>query len=499
MAAYGRPGVYITERLLPAPISSGGGTAAAGAVICSLGQGPTDITLVNSWYEFTQTFGGYDLNYPATFGIGQFFKSGGNELYVRRVLASDAVAASMTIAASAGTVGTITARAKGVDGNKLAVQFIQVGSSAYYNVIVSKDVGTTADVVLEQYDNVMFDNDPVTGDFIVDVINNASAYITVTVSDQTKVPSVTTPVGFTSGANGAGLATADFTSALADFNALDRPLVMFSPELHRQTFAAGGATTAATVLDTIISYAATATNVFVVAETAPDLSVASAITYADGRANQSNVAMYYPNVFIADPFGRNATSVRKCGPAGSVAGLYIATDRAQGPFKSPAGLRTELGGVVALERRFTSAELDTLNSSSSPVNAIRDIPGAGVVVMGARTLLQDGTANRYVSMRRSLIHIQKQLKDLTQFAMFENNDSNLWGRIRTTLSVFLNDYRNIGGLAGTTPDEAFFVKCDRENNPDSDIAQGIVNIEVGVSLEYPAEFVVITLSQKTAN
>ena len=494
---YGRPGVYITERLLPAPITSGGGTVAAGATLCRLGQGPTDITLVNSWYEFTKIFGGYDLAYPATFGIGQYFKSGGNQLYVRRVLADDADAAAFNIAASVGTLGTVTALDKGTDGNNLRVEFVQVGDTTYYNVIVTKDVGTTSDLILEQYNNVVFDNDPVTGDFIEDVINNASSYITVTVSDQTKVPSATVPVPLTGGTNGGDVADTDFVTALGDFDSIEVPLVMFSPEVHRDTWADG--TSGADIQDALISYASTMSNVFVVIDTEADLTVAQAVTYAEGRANQSNVAVYYPNVYIADPLGRNATSVRKCGPAGSVAGLYLATDRAQGPFKSPAGLRAELGGAVALERRFTSAELDTLNSSSSPVNAIRDIPGAGVVVMGARTLLQDGTANRYVSMRRSLIHIEKNLKDLTQFALFENNDANLWSRLRTTLSVFLNDYRNLGGLAGDTPDEAFFVKCDKENNPATDVAQGIVNIEVGVSLEYPAEFVVITLSQKTAN
>ena len=119
--------------------------------------------------------------------------------------------------------------------------------------------------------------------------------------------------------------------------------------------------------------------------------------------------------------------------------------------------------------------------------------------MGARTLLQDGTANKYVNMRRSLIYIKKSLNDLTQFALFENNDERLWARIRTTLSLFLNDYRNQGGLRGTTEEQAFFVKCDAENNTNDSIANGEVRIEVGVALQYPAEFVVITLSQKTAN
>jgi phage tail sheath protein FI len=117
--------------------------------------------------------------------------------------------------------------------------------------------------------------------------------------------------------------------------------------------------------------------------------------------------------------------------------------------------------------------------------------------MGARTLKQDGTANRYVATRRSLLYIRKRMEEIAQFALFEANDERLWGRLRTSIGVFLNEYRNQGGLRGETPDQAFFVKCDAETNTSQSIANGEVNIQVGVALEYPAEFIVITLSQKT--
>jgi phage tail sheath protein FI len=175
------------------------------------------------------------------------------------------------------------------------------------------------------------------------------------------------------------------------------------------------------------------------------------------------------------------------------------TDATTGPFKAPAGIGTTVQGAIALERAFTSSDLDNMNSASAPVNAIRQIPGAGISVMGARTLKQDGTANKYVNMRRSLIYVRKKMSDLTQFALFENNDERLWERIDSVLVSFLNEYRNQGGLRGATPADSFYVKVDAENNPDNLIAQGEVHIEVGVALQYPAEFVVITLSQKTVN
>jgi phage tail sheath protein FI len=118
--------------------------------------------------------------------------------------------------------------------------------------------------------------------------------------------------------------------------------------------------------------------------------------------------------------------------------------------------------------------------------------------MGGRTLKQDGTANRYVSMRRSLIYIEKRLNDLAQFAVFENNSEILWSRLRAALGSFLNEYRNQGGLRGTNVADSFYVKIDEENNTTASIQAGEVHIEIGVALEYPAEFVVINLSQKTA-
>jgi hypothetical protein len=109
--AYSRPGVYISERLLP-PVLTGGVTAnAAGAVVAPFAQGPETVTLVNSWYEFTKNFGGYNASYPATFQVGSYFANGGKELYVQRLLHTDADAAAVDIVTSAdATVATVTAK-----------------------------------------------------------------------------------------------------------------------------------------------------------------------------------------------------------------------------------------------------------------------------------------------------------------------------------------------------------------------------------------------------
>lgn len=498
--AYGRPGVYVSERLLPAPIDALGTAQAAGAAVGVFAQGPETVTLVNSWYDFVKKFGGYNAAYPATFGVGQFFANGGTELFVRRVLADDAAAASAIIAPDTGStnIGSITAKNRGADGNNLRVEITAAAIADYYNVVVYREGGASAsdsndanDLVVESFNNLLLD-DNTSSDYIETVINQSSALISVSITDGTIVPT-SNRLPLTGGSDGTAPVAADYVTAIADFATVDRPLIMFAPEIMSILGSANGKT----VQDSLISFAQ-ANNGFAVLDTVEDLTTSNAITAATGLGANSNAALYYPNIFIADPVGRSAASLRKVGPAGSVAGLYLFYDKQTGPFKAPAGIQAVVRGAVALEKSFTPTELDDLNSASSPVNAIRNVPGAGIVVMGARTLLQDNTANRYVNMRRSLIFLKKSLQDLTAFAMFQNNDERLWKQIRTAITVFLNEYYAQGGLRGNTPNDAFFVKCDGETNTPDSIANGEVRIQVGVALQYPAEFVLIDLSQQTA-
>lgn len=499
--AYSRPGVYISERLLPAPLPAGVSANAAGAVVAPFAQGPEAVTLVTSWYEFTKNFGGYNASYPATFQVGSFFANGGRELYVKRLLASNADAASVDITTSGdATVATVTAKNAGTDGNNLRVVITAGSVSGTYTLSLYKESGVlndiADDVLLERYENIVF-NDSTSSDYAETVINLVSPNIAISNSASGTPVSTTYPL--TGGSNGSATAATDYTeykggdvSVFEDFTSLSRPLVIFLPAVN--ALASG----TVSVIDAATSWSES-NNGFVVIDTDPDLTVANAISFAGSLTDTSNGAVYYPHVYIADPIGRGTGALRKIGPAGSVAGLYLATDTSRGVFKAPAGIGSAIQGIVTVERTFSSTELDSMNASTSPVNAIRQIPGAGISVMGARTLKQDGTANKYVNMRRSLIYIRKNLENLTEFAIFENNDERLWARIRTTLGSFLNEYRNQGGLRGATADQAYFVKCDAENNSAAQIANGEVHIQVGVALQYPAEFIVIDLSQKTVN
>jgi len=504
---FGRPGVYVTERLLPAPIPTTGTANAAGAVIGQFAQGPVAVTLVTSWYNFVQTFGGYNAAYPATFGVGQFFANGGTELYVRRVMASTSVvSATIAVTGTGSFSGTITAKNPGADGNLLRVAISSTGVSNYYNLVVYKEVAPTDSVqtpglIVELWSNVRFDL-PTSSDYAPTVLAQ-SAYISMTVTTGTGTP-VSTLLALATGADGATPAIGDFNLALPDFVNVNRTLVLFAPGIFSYMTANAGDPVA---IQGYLASAAVNNDWFAVLDTAPGLSVDAALTYVKTIGSNSNAAYYYPNVNISDPLGRNASSTRLVGPSGAVAGTYIAMDNQFGPFKAPAGLSTTISGAVSPEKSLTNDELDRLNSGQgstpsgapSPINAIRVVPGVGLAVMGARTLNQDNTANRYVSTRRSTLYIKRRLQEITQFAIFENNDQILWSRLTTAIGTFLNSYRNLGGLKGSTENQAFFVKIDTENNTPTTIAAGEVNISVGVALQYPAEFIVITLSQMTSN
>jgi uncharacterized protein len=498
--AYSRPGVYISERLLPAPLPGGVTANAAGAVVAPLAQGPEAVTLVSSWYEFTKNFGGYNASYPATFQVGSFFANGGRELYVKRLLADDADSATVNLLTSGSlVVATVTSKNAGADGNNLRVVVTAGSVASTYTLTLYKESGVANDInddiLLERYDNVVF-SDPTSSDFAETVINLVSPNITIS-SSAAGVP-VSTTYPLTGGSNGTTPVAADYTdykgtgsAVFEDFATFDRPFVFFLP-------AVAGIADDNEVIDAATSWSES-NNGFVVVDTEADLTVSQAVSFAGSLTDSSNAAVYFPHVYIADPLGRGAGALRKIGPAGAVAGLYLATDASRGVFKAPAGIGSAIQGIVSVEKSFSSTELDTMNASTSPVNPIRQIPGAGLSVMGARTLKQDGTANKYVNMRRSLIYIRKNIKNLTEFAIFENNEERLWAQIRTNINVFLGEYRNQGGLRGTTPAQAYFVKCDAENNSAQSIANGEVHIQVGVALQYPAEFIVIDLSQKTLN
>jgi len=337
------------------------------------------------------------------------------------------------------------------------------------------------------------------------VSNYISGTKTVTLSANMSIPAGSTLTFVNAALSGGSDGVAVNKTAVASTASLAKLDVITSPILLN----APGVTAAADV-NNLLNYAYNRGDVFVIIDpTQSTLDVTSQLalanTYTGGGAGAAALgfgAVYYPNLTIPSPTSSVPGATVTAYPGGAVAAKYVTTDSSRGVFKSPAGLEARLSGVVSVSK-LTNQELDYLNNGSTspstfanatPVNAIRYIPGSGIVVMGARTL-NTGYSSKYVSVRRSVIYLRKLLTDLTSFAVFETNDQRLWNRLQTTCEAALISFWQSGGLKGATAPDAFFVKCDGTLNTTASVAAGEVHIEVGVALQRPAEFVVIRISQ----
>jgi hypothetical protein len=207
-----------------------------------------------------------------------------------------------------------------------------------------------------------------------------------------------------------------------------------------------------------------------------------------------NVALYYPRPEIPDVL--KGARLRLVAPSGTMAGNYARTDSARGIWKAPAGIEATLRGVQRLEYKLTDPENGTLNPLA--INCLRSFPVYGNISWGARTLVgsdQQASEWKYVPVRRTALFLEESLYRGLHWVVFEPNDESLWAQIRLNVGAFMQNLFRQGAFQGSSPREAYFVKCDSETTTQNDINLGIVNIVVGFAPLKPAEFVIIKLQQ----
>ena len=202
-------------------------------------------------------------------------------------------------------------------------------------------------------------------------------------------------------------------------------------------------------------------------------------------------ALYHPWLNVFDPLDKKNISIP---PSGSILGIYARSDNARGVHKAPAN--EVVRGCVGLDCQFNTGEQDILNPKG--VNLIRAFAGQGIRVWGARTATSNSSW-KYINVRRLFIFIEESIKANTNWAVFEPNDEVLWVRVQRTISVFLTNLWRGGSLAGTSPEEAFFVHIGRDTMSKDDIDNGRLICVIGVAPVKPAEFVIFRISQKTAD
>ncbi len=226
-------------------------------------------------------------------------------------------------------------------------------------------------------------------------------------------------------------------------------------------------------------------------DTPPGLSPNEALDWLNEvNYDAKQATLYYPWLEVKDPLSELPTLIPPCG---HVAGVWARTDATRGVHKAPAN--EAILGINGLGFTTTDTEQGDLNRAG--VNCIRSFPGRGIRVWGARTLSSDAEW-RYLNVRRLFNFISDSIRQGTQWAVFEPNDEHLWIQLQIAVSNFLTISWREGALFGGTPDEAFYVKCDKETNPQVVVDAGQVVTEIGIAPVRPAEFVVFHISQYTA-
>lgn len=510
MPTYLTPGVYVEEYLGPKNASGYGDARAVAAFVGLADKGPAVPTMVTSWTQYNNIFGGFaGPNNYLPYAVYSFFTNGGARCFIVRAVRSDAVAATGTVVDST-PVGAdpenpegplpavkFTALAPGALGNQLSIKITPTGAVGRFNVSVL-DGG----VEVERFEDLSADpsdgrylesqiDSPVSGSRLVSMVNlkvSAAGYAYNSVTDVLPAQTVVLAGGED------GEAPHDLVAAAKLLGDLEVNVDLNLPgETNTQT------------LNSIIQWSeerSETTKVFVVADgprAAENSTSAQVLTGYTAMVNgaqpllaSSYVALYGPWLLSTDPSSKLFGAVRMLPPGGAVLGKYARNDAVRHVGKTPAGTETRLDGVLAAETRFTAAQLD--EAAEAHINIIRGVPGHGICIMGGRTLHRE-LPDRYISVRRTLMYLRKQLTDITRFAVFEPNGPELWQELVLVLNRYLGTLARAGVLAGQNESEAFFVKCDSDLNPPSEVAAGRVNIDVAVALRYPAEFIIIRLGQ----
>lgn len=500
-----RPGVEVQEAVLPRD-TGGVNTGRARSVIAGkFRRGPEGPFVVNSWLQFQNVYGSWVADPDHDFAVDavySYFSNAGSsasQLTVLRLLGDGAEK-------SAGVVGGISFEAisAGTWGDGISVQvFVPTeDDGGQFRAAEFQDAfDTRADTPLntvqvrvqlgegtpEVYTNLSLD--PLSRFYVKSIINTQSSLVRVT--DAPDAASSEGPENLTGGEDG-DAAAADVAAQLELLDSIPTPILLYVAA--QKDFDADPTEQAKGLAYVKGSAGSSRGDSFCVLDVERNEGVKDvAMVTAPGDTSAFGAA-YWPWIQVIDPL-RAPTNVRKLvAPGGSVLGAIADVDARIGPWRTPAGTSVVLRNAVDVDRRLTDSELKDLNSRSRPINAIRPVSGSGVCIMGGRTLDQTN-ADRYVGVRRSLNYITANLKVIAEGGLFEPNGPDLWERLTTQMNDWLGRYYQQGALRGAREPEAFRVTINDSNNTPSTIAAGELHIEIGVAVEFPAEFVIIRLVQ----
>ncbi|OAI19653.1 MULTISPECIES: phage tail sheath family protein [Methylomonas] len=518
------PGVYIEE--VPSGVRTITGVATSiTAFLGRASRGPTDEPItVNSFGDFIRVFGDLSPDFPLSYAVRDFYLNGGQQALIVRLAKNATASKNADLKLEAASVGlrgdklTYTIDAKGITA-EVAGRY-GIAQADLFNMTVYEEPGkgrverflnlaVTVGAGARRLDRVLAAESNLIrvqkkADGSADLV--AGRPTDSTAAEDPADPAAT-PASFKkfTGGGDSALLTAE-ADVVGDKNnktglyALDKAdlfnLLCIPPdtregdtlkEVYQKGMKYCADRRAVLIVDPPAAWGA---NKDTAAATARDGLSGLGLSGVEAR----NAALYFPRVIQSDPLREGQLDV--FAPSGMIAGIMARTDTARGVWKAPAGLDASLSGIQGLQVNLNDAENGMLNPLG--INCLRAFPVNGRVVWGARTLRgADQLADewKYLPVRRTALFIEESLYRGTQWVVFEPNDEPLWAQIRLNVGAFMHNLFRQGAFQGSTPREAYFVKCDRETTTQTDINSGIVNIVVGFAPLKPAEFVVIKLQQ----
>jgi phage tail sheath protein FI len=528
------PGIYTQET----PIARGiqGASTSVAAFVGVTESGPIATpTLITSWNAYVRQFGNLVWYGYVSWAVFEFFNEGGIACYVVR--ASDTADASPARATSAAV--TFTAATPGTWGNSLQVAFIngsaQTGaegvtpafnflvvvdaalietprdpasptdpsgailqSYALQNGLPRQTISGKAYCVLEAF-NGFTAASMAPNEAFMQRVNTSSMFVRVASSGTTR------PANAVAQLADGRQTSYDLVGAVGTLDKVQGLSLLAVPDTVTATDASGNRSPKqqAALINQSLAICEKLQSLFYVSDPPFGLDVEEMLSFKIGNGtsadanttalNSSYGAIYYPWVSMFNPTANTSVPMP---PSGPVLGRYAYTDTNVGVWKAPAGVNDgAMRSVTTVATQVTDDDQGTLNPAG--INAIRNLISYGNVVYGARTLSQ-GTEWTYIAVRRLLIYVEQSLKQSLQWVVFEEDSPRLWASVNLEITAFLTTLWQQGALFGSTAAEAFFVTCDASNNPPDARAQGQLYIDVGLAPVYPAEFVILRITQQTA-
>lgn len=559
MAEYLSPGVYVEEYDNSPRAIEGVGTSAAGFIgLAERGTVVGEPTLITNFAAFKRTFGDFlsefthgEYRYLA-YAVEQFFANGGTRCYISRVVPEDAVCAALDAgilsftAANEGKWGnriqisfsTVTKRkmqlieaagetsyvAKSVEGfkegdlvkageeyNRIQMIYDNVVTfeKAFVENVVDANIIASVFVYLVETDVLVRYNDeaevynglsfnPVASNYIGTKMK-ASNIVKVTVNPLTEICNPVSAIlgqnkesgllTLTGGADGSIDKVTAGTFIGDDNGPGQRTGIQAFIENNQISMIAVPGITIPEVVVSLVAHCENMKNRVAVLDMPAEMAKPKELIEYRGMIDSTYAAMYHPWIQV---FDRAAKRPGFIPPSGAVMGIYARTDMTRGVHKAPANEPVHCTG---LKTNYTKSEQDILNPEG--INLIRQIPGQGIRVWGARTASSNSTF-RYINVRRLFIYVEESIKANTNWVVFEPNDVTLWSRVNLTVSTFLDNLWRNGMLAGASPSEGFFVEIGSSTMTKDDIMNGRLICNIGIAPIRPAEFVIFRVSQLTA-